>query len=335
MKKVLKQCYLLFGKDYQFLKLIFTIFASYLIIKELYSYLVLKPTYTSDTKRSLKAEDFPEILLCPQPPIDVNAAKSRGYFDIQGYFVGVGMGIFGWSGNTSENVKQVSDEISTLKSEEDCPYDDGTHFIYYSQRDDVSVGIGNINFTLTKALYPFHICCKIIVPQVEDPILYLHIIFAREKKSFKTFRVFMSNKITSSYFNLHKTMLGDHIISSDNGLMNYKIKILEDIKLDDDPNYPCINYGTPGEYSQCLEKEILKQNYKYINCTPPWMTDDQGLWCQGEFYYDSPLARLRYTGFLHLIGISDADPGRCLGINTFQIFLGQRTDTHHLNLLYI
>ena len=55
------------------------------------------------------------------------------------------------------------------------------------------------------------------------------------------------------------------------------------------------------------------------------MTDDQGLWCQGEFYYDSPLARLRYTGFLHLIGISDADPGRCLGINTFQIFLGQKT----------
>ena len=163
MKKVREQCYSLFSKDFIFLKFIFTLLASYLIIKELYTYLVLKPTYTSEAKRYIKGEDFPEVILCPQPPIDVNAAKSRGYFEIQGYFLGMGVGFTGWSGNASEEVNEVFDEISVLKSVEECPFGDypDTYFVH---RDGISIKMEPINFKLTKALYPFHICCK------EDPI---------------------------------------------------------------------------------------------------------------------------------------------------------------------
>ena len=121
MKKEMNQCYVLFGKNYRFLKFLFTLMASYLIIKEMYTFLVLKPTYTSETKRNIKLEDFPNIILCPQPPIDVNAAKARGYYNFQSYFVGSGVDLHGWSGNTSESVQKIIDEISTLKSVEYCP----------------------------------------------------------------------------------------------------------------------------------------------------------------------------------------------------------------------
>ena len=43
----------------------------------------------------------------------------------------------------------------------------------------------------------------------------------------------MSVKISGSFFDLHKTnMLGDHIVSGEDGYLSYKITILEDKKLD-------------------------------------------------------------------------------------------------------
>ena len=58
-----------------------------------------------------------------------------------------------------------------------------------------------------------------------------------------SFKVFLANQLTASFFDQHKKiMLGDKIVSSDNGLMTYKIKIFEDVKLRGDPNFPCIDY---------------------------------------------------------------------------------------------
>ena len=93
------------------------------------------------------AEDFPDIMFCPQPPVDVNALKSRGYFDIQSYFAGTGHGLTGWGGNRSEDVKQVFDNISALKSVEECPYGPGSYIVI---SDGVSVERKPVSFELTK-----------------------------------------------------------------------------------------------------------------------------------------------------------------------------------------
>ena len=312
MKKLVDQCYSLFGKDYRFLKFIFTILATCLILEELYTYLVVKPTYTSESKRKMMAEDFPDIMFCPQPPVDVNALKSRGYFDIQSYFAGTGHGLTGWGGNRSEDVKQVFDDISALKSVEECPNGPESHIVI---SDGVSVRAEPVSFELTKALYPFHICCKIVRPQVEYPILNLVIDFSSINISFDSFKVFLSNKLTYSYFDLHKKiMLGDHIESGEDGIMNYKITIMEDEKLDDDPKYPCIDYYVAGKYSKCLEDEILRQNFLFLNCTPPWMTENENLWCKGKISFDSDSDFFKYINFMYFVGMSEVDPGKCLGI---------------------
>ena len=56
-------------------------------------------------------DDFPEIMICPEPSHDVDALKSRGYGGAPQYFGG-SRG-FGWSGNKSEGVKEVLKEVST------------------------------------------------------------------------------------------------------------------------------------------------------------------------------------------------------------------------------
>ena len=115
-----KYCYTPLVKDYRILKFIFIILGSLLISYSIYSFVVLKPTYASNEKRERKVEDFPEIMICPEPTFDVNALTSRGYeADYFPYFVG--SPVFGWTGNKAEDVEKVFKEVSSIKSVEDCP----------------------------------------------------------------------------------------------------------------------------------------------------------------------------------------------------------------------
>ena len=110
-------------KNYKILKLIFFIFGSCLILSEFYIFFVLKPTYTSKMHRKLNVEDFPEIILCPEPSINIEAAQSRGYVGEQEYFLGIwdhwaaSLEQFGWAGNNSEGVRKVYEDISNVKCE--------------------------------------------------------------------------------------------------------------------------------------------------------------------------------------------------------------------------
>ena len=62
-----------------------------------YTFVVLKPTYSSEEKRDISAEDFPEVMICPDPTFDFQALLASGYGgDYFGYFGGSKK--FGWSG---------------------------------------------------------------------------------------------------------------------------------------------------------------------------------------------------------------------------------------------
>ena len=88
----------------------------------------------------------------------------------------------------------------------------------------------------------------------------------------------VTSKIDS--FSCRKTDL--KIVSGEEGeYVIYKVQIWEDDKLVDDPVYPCIDYTIQGEYAECIEKEMLRKNSESLNCTPPWMTENEDLWCKG------------------------------------------------------
>ena len=106
-------------------------------------------------------------------------------------------------------------------------------------------------------------------------------------------------------------MTGDKIISSNIGDILYKIQIMEDIKLEGDPNYPCIDYKIKGEYAKCIEDEILRENFKYLNCTPPWMTENEDIWCKGK-YELSESKNAVYKRYLADIGAGLVKTQNCL-----------------------
>ena len=80
----------------------------------------------------------------------------------------------------------------------------------------------------------------------------------------------------------------------------------------DDPRNPCIDYKVKGEYGGCIEKEMRRQNSKFLNCTPPWMTDNRNLWCEGFLKNNiTGKSYKQYTQFIEEIMTSDGNSGKC------------------------
>ena len=103
-------------------------------------------------------------------------------------------------------------------------------------------------------------------------------------------------------------MLGDKLVSSKDGYMVYKVKILEESNIEGDPKYPCKEYKIMGQYAKCLENEVIKEHSKFINCTPPWMTKNEDLWCKGKYKREN---MRDYGTFLDKIGISEIKLDKC------------------------
>ena len=306
MSKVLRLSYAFITKDYRILKLLFVLFGCYFIVEAFFTYFVLRPTYTSNEKRKWTVNDFPEIILCPQPSADMDALKSRGYPGTDYYFKGIDKNskFIGWAGNQSENVLEVSANVSIFKSTNDCPSGD----IWY--KDGISMKMSPAKYTLTKVLPPYHVCCKVIQTEVFQfyPIIGVQFIKYR-RYDYYGFEVFLADEITASIFTFHKT--GDRIDAPHNGFNNFKVTLMVDEKLEEDPKYPCLDYSTRGSYAKCLENEIIQQNLHLQNCTPPWMTSNHSIWCTEMYDMDSN-ATTKYLDFLQEISISEHDPGKCL-----------------------
>ena len=285
-----------------------------LILEELYTFFVLKPTLTSSSKRNIEEKfDFPQILICPEPSVDTEAMTSLGYSSIDFYVNGLEEsddGRLGWAGNNSESIEEVSEKISVIKSIDDCPIEKESWSWSKTEWE-------NLRFKLKKVPYPHHICCELVPPKFAESshIVGIQLAFSFTNKSFNSYRIFMADNLTESFFTFHKNkMLGDKIRSKPdiNGFLTYKIQIKEEIHLEDDPNYHCINYNTAGEYHKCLEKVIMNDLLNHLNCTPPWMTDDKDLWCRGRLPLKSESFYLEYATVIDEILLSDADTGQCL-----------------------
>ena len=302
MEDLKKSCQNLLLKENRFLKLIFIIIASWLIFYSTYTFVVLKPTYSSEEKREISAEDFPEVMICPEPTFDIQSLLSRGHRDYFGYFVGSKQ--FGWAGKNFEDVEKVYREISPFKTISDCPR--ASHRFKDIQRKS------RADLYLEKALYPYHLCCKISPPKESQSYVLNYLNIFMNGSNLRSFKVFLADQMTASFYDLHKrTMLGDKLTSHDNGWMNYNVKIMEDVKLEGDPKYPCIEYKERGEYAKCLENEIVSKVLHFMNCTPPWMTDDDKLWCRrGKAIQTSNAAD--YTAFMRDITVSQVKPEKCL-----------------------
>ena len=266
---VLKHILSCLGKDYAALKIFFTMFCTFLIANDWYIAFIEKPTLTREIKSKFSKEDFPEVTLCPEPSVDFEETLSQGYNDLYSYKAGLvnfeDWKILSWSGNQSMDVKDVMEKVSVLKSEEDCPF-------AYAMPHWQNI----TNITMTRAMFPYHLCCKISTQNMGRLFKEIFIITQSD------FRVILSDQSLDSPFTVHtKNIYGEKIVRSGIGANFYKIKIIKKVHMEDDPNYPCKNYNRPGEYDECLEDDFISRMMGILDCTPPWLTSNASLWCQG------------------------------------------------------
>ena len=111
-------------KDFRPIKLIFFVLTSLLLLDELILFLYVKPTLTSISQTNLTPKHFPEILLCPLPSYDQTRLTEVGYEDSYWYSYGIPLNtsFLGWAGDLDQGVENISQSISVIKSNTDCPF---------------------------------------------------------------------------------------------------------------------------------------------------------------------------------------------------------------------
>ena len=273
-----------FYNDYGILKIIFTSSCIFLLYEQFYKYLVLKPTLTQSGRRDLKEEDFPVMTICPIKHVDMTKLTSYGYTDLFQYKGGVQSNkthksLIGWAGNSNSSLLEVMTKISMLKSQKDCPYSKQSHVVFGDK--DERQGSEILTFELTNALFPYHLCCKIIVPEeAKSSVLSsVQISFKIEEKPYFSFFLYLSDQVTyTQYQPPGNRMSGKDIIPAPGALAAseyYKVSLTEEEHLPVDPNYQCIDYKKPGKYNKCLENYFVEKSMKLLNCTPPYLTNNQ------------------------------------------------------------
>ena len=96
------------------------------------------------------------------------------------------------------------------------------------------------------------------------------------------YRVFLyDNRHFSTLRQSFAEFEGDHLENGkDGGFEKYRVQFTEETHLEGDPKFSCTDYVMPQDYDQCLEAEYVRQTLLLLNCTPPWLTDNQDLWCK-------------------------------------------------------
>ena len=202
---------------------------------------------------------------------------------------------------------------SVLKSEKDCPI-----VTMFLEQNDQTLSV-NPAFEMTRMMHPNGKCCRVIPPKEVVNSTLSGIILKVFKKDnvdtkVKGFTVYLTNQEESNDFHLDYLKIDGQPLtaSEDNlGYWNYKLKINEIVRLENNKDYLCKLYPTYQDYNLCLSKHYLKQNLKILNCTPPWMTSRKDLWCPSLMNLDQEVYK-RLKSFLSDIAEGKADPGPCL-----------------------
>ena len=147
------------------LKNMFTVLCSILTMLLIYqlllTYLVKKPTTTSEQKKDLELSDLPEVVVCLEPGLNSSALEQNGYHPTM-YWRGVlqleGQDFVGWNGgkDTNKTSRDILNEALLIKDV------NKTELVRYNGYSTNDFGIMEIsNYSLRTLTYPFGRCVSI------------------------------------------------------------------------------------------------------------------------------------------------------------------------------
>ena len=209
---------------------------------------------------------FPDILLCPRESFSLEELHLAGYEMSYYYTFGqLHNNSVGWTGNTSGmTVSQVRDRISVIQSTSDCPE------LWAVFRDEKEATEVLLEMNLTRVMYPNGRCCRAIVPELSKRKILSDLYFREFVKNFSKmnisgFQMFLSDQMSASFFRPLKFNIDGESLKSDRkrgGYLQFRIKIHEEIHLEDDPHFPCREYHYPGAWLEIISEKYFQNNSK-------------------------------------------------------------------------
>ena len=101
-----------------FFSLICSLLTIAMVCQELYTFAIERPTSVSTEEGSLGSDDFPELVICSEPGLDLKAVDKYGYLR-DTYYRGShdGRKFVGWNGVKNEKpAKDILEEALTIKN---------------------------------------------------------------------------------------------------------------------------------------------------------------------------------------------------------------------------
>ena len=174
----------------------------YILVQDIRLFLS-KETYTSSKREKLKPSNFPDIILCPFPAVDLNQLTKHGYRSYNEYFKGniEDSERGGWCGNSSGPIENVTKDISAMKTVKDCP----TMKVKF---DHDSYEYLKLKFELSLSVFPNGRCCQSIKPRDSKNYavkkMYFNVKMNESLPLVEGFQMFLSSLETNHIQKLNK-----------------------------------------------------------------------------------------------------------------------------------
>ena len=196
---------------------------------------------------------YPDITICPFPAYNRTALMSHGYPNSFDYARGVNDSkhFIGWRGHHDVDIEEINTASSTFKSVDDCPFAK----TYFDLGEEGTKGV-SLSFSLTQSIHPSGTCCKANIPEESrTEVLSGILIVTTNLQLMESYKVFVSGQESATYFQKNKFNINGAYLEARNGTgySLYRLKVMEEISLESDPNFGCTNYPSPGDYAKVTE----------------------------------------------------------------------------------
>ena len=262
-----------------------------LICQVLYSFLVTRPTTTSQEEKSLSTEDLPETVICMEPGLDSGVLKKRGY-NVTTYWRGSmdRRKFVGWNGDGNGN----KSSHALLKEALTVDGDFRSLFPYVNfLKDHVTRVLADAKFRTL--VYPYGRCLSISLSQESSNITgidSLEIIVNKtvlEMRNITKLEVYFMDQANSVLIYPNEMELkGDRIQvnlkqESVPKIISFKTQISRSVHVEGDPLLDCAVYTEDKSYGKCIQNELNQAFMKEIGCVPPLLTVNPQKMCNKRF----------------------------------------------------
>ena len=294
-----------------------TALTAFLIFKELFSFAVIKPTNTYEEGKELERSDLPEVVICPDPAIDIDNLRKHGYEKTYSYYRGSADGIklIGWNGGEKvENLSshRILEDVLVLDknlSRERIATVQGEKLIKVTGYTNNDIDFSDPVLALRTLAFPYGRCLSVSPPKerIRVPIR-LMIEFDEgailHQNVFSVRIFFMDNTNSLRLYPDEMEMTGPPLkldfSSAKNSETVYKTKILRTKHVPGDPLLDCKTYTEENPFNDCVHDELLDLFREELECEPPLLAKDLSKMCNKRFNFSDVKDKELKEEFMHL-----------------------------------